>query len=185
MAIVFKIVLLSVLISNLVIAEPIKLTKVKSLPVAEGMLPGFEFDTDQAFKISSGTLKGKFIFFARKHVEAPDSTIPRFVVSDNKKIISSVELPHIIESWNLVQPQAVSIGDPDKSDGSVRILAVLTMEPASGRSSDYWEQPFVFDISPDGSIESNVRINSAMAEISPRPKTIKEIKKFLSKTKIK
>ena len=57
------------------------------------------------------------------------------------------------------------------------------MEPASGRSSDYWDNPFVFDIAPDGKIKTNPSLNEKMGDAKPRPATIKTIKKYLSKIK--
>ena len=64
--------------------------------------------------------------------------------------------------------------------GAVRILAIVTLEPLSGRPEDYWNQPYVFDISPLGKIDSNNELNKKLDEKKPRPKNIGQLKKFLN-----
>ena len=97
-----------------VFAESVKLIKVPSVPIPDSTLPGYEFESDQIFKISGGVLKGKYILFARKQIGAPAEMIARIVISDDKKIISSANLPNMLEDWNIVQTQAIGLGQPKK-----------------------------------------------------------------------
>lgn len=146
-------------------------------------LKGYTFLTDQAFKIKSGALNGKVVFFAAKNLGASSDIIPRFVVTENDRITDSLEIPTMQSGWNIVEVQAVAFGGPEAARFPVRILAILTLEPMSGRSSDYWDQAFVLDLDKDGRIEPNSALNLELSNTKPRIKTIKSLRSFLRKRK--
>ncbi len=167
-------------VSQLSFAETAKLVQVKSLPIKESILPGYNFDADQAFQILTGPLKNKYLFFASRELgSVDDSKLPRFIISDYSKFVDSIQTPDLVEGTNLVSVIAVSSVQPKSKIYSLRILAVLTLAPLSYRESDYWEKPYVFDVNPEGKIEPNIDLNKKMSQQKKRPKNIKEIRKFL------
>lgn len=170
-------------ISLLSFAESSKLRRVKALPIKESTVLGYNFDTDQAFQVTTGPLKDKYLFFASRELGSSEySKLPRFFISDQSKIIDSIEVPLLKEGTNLVAVQAISGIQPKSSISAIRVLAVLTLEPLSNRESDYWDQSYVFDVNTDGKIEPNLDLNKKMNLQKKRPKSIQEIRKFLELT---
>lgn len=155
-------------------AEPL-LKQIKKSELSEKALPGYSLDIDQVFRINAGPLKANEILFATK-LPGEGEGLPKFVVARAGRVVDSKELPTLEEGWNLVAVQAVSA--EERGEKGLRIFAVLTLEPLSGRSDDYWEQGFVFDLLSDGKIETNNDLNQRIAKTKPRIKSIKELKKF-------
>lgn len=172
----------SLVLAYVAIADTPKLQKVKAVEVSPALLSGYSFESDQAFKISSGPLANKLIFFAsRDSSQNNHSIVPQFVVVEGKVVIDHQPLPTIEEGWDIITVDAVSYIDPPNKDIEIRIIAIITLEPLSGRSSDYWQQPFVFDLHRDGKIDNNTSLNEKLSKAKPSIKTIKALKNYLKK----
>lgn len=156
------------------------LEKIAKSDIDSSSMPGYTLDFDQVFKISSGSLKGKTIVFAFSELGG-ESQVPKFVLADGKNIVDQVELATVENGWNIVSVDAVMATAAKTSNSGLRILAILTLEPMSGRSSDYWQQGFVFDINEPGKIDQSVALNTKISEHKPRIKTLKALKKFVEK----
>ncbi len=142
-------------------------------------LPGYSALDEQAFKVASGPLAGKMILFA-SFDPAVAPAAPKFFVLDNGKVIDSQPLPNLVEGWNIVDVKAVT-AIPSQGNITLRVLAVLTLEPISNRPQDYWDQAFVFDVAATGKIDANAAINQKIADKKPAIKTLEALKAFLSK----
>jgi hypothetical protein len=165
--------------SIVTLADNSPLIQLKDTGVRKTELSGYDFDTDQIFKIGTGPLKNLVIFFAMNPLGGSQNLIPRFVIAKDSKIIDSKELPTVLAGWNIVTVQAVGTATVD--DKILRVLAILTLEPASSREADYWDQPFVFEITKEGKIDAKTTLNTMLAKMKPRIKSIKELKSFLRK----
>lgn len=169
---------------NLVLAGETELLQLKIAELDPAVMPGYVFDFDQVFKINSGPLKGKTIFFALNDREAEvDSKTkparPQFVVADTKILIDHKAVPTLEEGWNISSVDAMAVMENKAAAVPLRILAILTIEPVSGRSSDYWQQAFVFDLTKEGKIKENVSLNKKLSNVKPAIKTIRALKKHL------
>lgn len=143
-------------------------------------LPGYSIMEEQAFKIASGPLAGKLILFASFDPEKSTTKKPGFFVLENGKVLDSKPLPTLEDGWNIVDVTAVS-ATPGQGKSALRILAVMTLEPISNRTEDYWDQAFVLDVGSDGKIDDDRELNEKISKKKPAVKTIEALKAFLSK----
>ena len=171
-----KILLIVALLTGLN-ANSSTLTKVSEPGVTNKTLPGYDFDSDQVFKINTGPLQNATIFFAFKAPGKLD-VIPRFVVVKGGVLLDSIEIPTLELGWNIVSVQALSAEAVTMSE-SITAFAILTIEPISGRESDYWDQGFIFTITKDGKIDPQKNINLKIAQTKPAIKNIKALKAYL------
>ena len=170
------------MLTLLVLLATPALEQVTTVPVPAKALPGLVAEMDQAFRVKGGPLDGRLLFFASVDRDGAPTAgrAPSFVVASGKDVLAITPLPGLIEGWNVVKVLAVGTTAPPRKDVALRVLAVLTLEPMSGRSSDYWNQGFVIDLFADGHVVVDAALNKALAEAKPRPETIKAMRAFLA-----
>lgn len=174
------ILVIGLIMARVAFANPPILQKVDIPDLDKSLFKGYFLNDDQVFKITSGALKNKTILFTTVDpVNSDQSRLPQFVVLDNNTIVDQQNLPTLEEGWNLVAVDAVAALSQADANSDIRILAILTLEPLSGRSQDYWQQPFVLDISSNGKINTNTRLNHDLAKRFHSIKTIKSLKEYL------
>lgn len=139
-----------------------------------------ELEKDQIFQIVSGTLTGKRIAFASVTLgEDAGEGLPQFIVSDSQAVLDARTLPTLQEGWNLVSVDAVSAVMPSNPAHALRILALVTLVPLSGRTQDMWQQAFALDIDGNGKICIDAALNGKLAARPNGFKTMGRLKAYL------
>lgn len=140
---------------------------------------GYEIFIDQVFRFSDSSLDGKILFFADSTLDSSNTS--KFFVVQNGRVVSSEPLPGIEQNWRVSEFKALALDSKNFNDDEIRILAIFRIDPPSG-PKDSWDQAFVFNITADGKLFFDQKINKKLrdAVASKRPiSTIKSLKKYL------
>ena len=143
---------------------------------------GYTILADQVFKLKGLGNDDKALYFARP-TETSDSNknLPKIFISTENKVLSSMNLPDVETGWTLIEVRALAIDSKATTEKSARILAILNFEPPAG-PKDAWDRSYVFDISADGKVSVDSKLNKKLDENvnSKKPiKTMKELKKLI------